>query len=96
MSSPNIKILLFDEENEEKISAHGLSIHQVLQLLDNVHIIIPNRKQRRGIFLLIGRDNNNICISVPIEPTDKRGMWRPITAWPSKKGEETILNKNVR
>jgi len=96
MSSPNIETFLFDEENEEEIYAHGLSNDRVLQLLENKHVIMPNRKRRRGLFLIIGRDNGGTCISTPIEPTNKSGIWRPITAWPSKKGEITLLNKNVR
>ena len=96
MSSPRIETFIFDEENEEKISAHGLSIYRVLQLLDNKHIIMPNRKRRRATFFIIGRDNSGTCISVPIEPTHQNGIWRPITAWPSKKSEETILKKYER
>lgn len=88
MSSPRIEYFLFDEENEKEISAHGLSIYQVFQLLDNVHIIMPNRKQRRGEFPLIGRDNSGICISVPIEPTHKSGLWRPIPRGLLKKAKK--------
>ena len=96
MSSPHIDTFLFDEENEEKISAHGLSVYRVVQLLDNKNIIMPNRKRRRGKYLIIGRDNGGTCISVPIEPTHLSRIWRPITAWPSKKSEKTILEKNER
>ena len=96
MSSPHIDTFLFDEENEEKISAHGLSVYRVVQLLDNKNIIMPNRKRRRGKYLIIGRDNGGTYISVPIESTNKYGLWRPITAWPSKKGEKTILKKYER
>lgn len=96
MSSPRIETFLFDDENEEKIISHGLSVLRVIQVLDNLCIIFPNRKRRRGIYLIIGRDNGGTCISIPIERTQISGVWRPITAWPCKKGEETILNKNER
>jgi uncharacterized DUF497 family protein len=96
MSSPSIETFLFDDENEEEISAHGLSVNRILQILDNIYITLPNRKRRRGEYLVIGRDNGGTCISVPIESTNTYGLWRPITAWPSKKSEETILKKNER
>jgi len=96
MSSPRIDDFLFDEENEEEITSHGLSIIRVLQILENVSITMPNRKQRRGQYLIVGRDNGGTCISAPIEPTFKKGLWRPITAWPSKKSEEAILKKRER
>ena len=96
MSRPRVETFLFDEENEEKILSHGLSIDQVVQVLTHLKVILPNRKRRRGLFLLIGRDNGGNCISLPIEKTYVNGVWRPITAWLSKKGEETILRKNER
>jgi hypothetical protein len=94
MSSPRIDTFLFDDENEDEIIAHRLSVYRVLQVLDNIHVTLPNRKGRRGLYLIIGRDNGGTCISVPIERTNRVGIWRPITAWPCKKGEETILRKN--
>ena len=96
MSSPYIETFLFDEDNEEKIIAHKLTVRQVIQILDNLYIIIPNKKKRRGLYLIIGRDNGGTCISVPIERTGVAGIWRPITAWPCKKGEKTLLKKNER
>jgi hypothetical protein len=48
----------------------------VLQLLDRVHTIKRNRKQRRATHLLIGRDRQGRCIAVPIEPTPYRTEWR--------------------
>jgi uncharacterized DUF497 family protein len=96
MSSPLIETFLFDDENEEEFSNHGLSTNNVLQILDNFYVILPNRKHRTGKYLIIGRDNGGNYISTPIEPTNINGIWRPITAWKSKKGEETILRKCER
>ncbi len=94
MSSPLIRSFLFDEENEEKITARGLSLYRVLQVLDNAHIILKNRKRQRGVFLVIGRDNGGSCIAIPIERSYTPNLWRPITAWPCKKCEYTILRRN--
>ncbi len=58
MSTPDIVEFLFDGENEEKVAAHGLSIRQVAEVLDNEHRIVPNRKGWRGLYLVIGRDNS--------------------------------------
>lgn len=96
MSSPLVNGFRFDEENEDEISAHGLSINQVQQILGNFSVILRNRKQRRALYLMIGRDNGGSCISVPIEPTNEKGLWRPVTAWYSKSSEVTILKKVER
>lgn len=93
MSSPRIEAFLIDDENEEKFAAHGLSVIQVLQVLDNVHAVLRNRKRRRGIYLIIGRDDGGTCIAVPVEPTHELTLWRPITAWPCKPHEKTLLEK---
>jgi|WetSurMetagenome_2_1015567.scaffolds.fasta_scaffold142879_2 uncharacterized DUF497 family protein len=96
MSSPLIEEFLFDELNEAKINSHGLSIHQVAQVLENTHVIIHNRKQRRGLYLLIGKDRGGNCISIPIEKTYHPKLWRPITAWFSKNSERTLIEKRER
>lgn len=93
MSSPRIEAFLIDDENEEKIVSHGLSVRQVLQLLDNVHVVLRNRKRRRGLYLIIGSDSGGACIAVPVEPTHEAAVWRPITAWPCKTYERTLLEK---
>lgn len=96
MSSPHVESFLFDDENEEKIMSHGLSAYRVMQVLGNTHVILPNKKRRRGMYLIIGRDNGGSCISIPVERTHDPLLWRPVTAWLSKVGEETILKKKER
>ena len=90
MSSPQINTFLFDDENEEEIAVHGLSAYRVMQVLDNIHIVIRNKKRRRGIYLIIGRDNGGSCIAIPVERTHTATIWRPITAWPCKKGTADV------
>ena len=91
MSTPTITDFLFDNDNEEKIDGHGLTVRQVRQVLDSVHVIAANRKSRRGLYLVIGRDHGGAAITIPVEPTRVSDLWRPITAWPSKKHEAARL-----
>lgn len=91
MSMPDVADFLFDDENEDKIAAHGLTPRRVLQVLENAHIIAPNRRGRRAPVLIVGRDNGGACISIPIEPTNHPLVWRPVTAWPSKENERQRL-----
>ena len=93
MSRPHVEAFFIDEENEEKFAKHGISVRQALEVLENIHIVLKNRKQRRGIYLLVGRDNSGMCISIPVERTHQATLWRPITAWPCKSHEETLLEK---
>ena len=91
MSTPDIADFAFDDDNDDKIASHGLTIRRVVQVLDNPHVLVPNRKARRGAFLVIGRDNGGAAISIPVEATHDPAVWRPITAWPSKPHEEAKL-----
>jgi len=93
LSSPEISDFLIDEDNEEKFAAHGISALQVLQILENSHLVVPNRRGRRGIFLVVGRDNSGSCVAVPVEPTHIVNLWRPITAWPCKASELAQLTR---
>ncbi len=88
---PRVTSFLFDDDNEEKLAAHGLTIEEVDQILDEEHVIVPNRKGRRAPILLIGRNRGGWCIAVPLEPTYDVGCWRPITAWPCKASELRLL-----
>jgi hypothetical protein len=88
-----VKSFCFDELNESKIDSHTFTLDQIVQVLEHRHVIVPNRKARRGLYLVIGRDDAGSCISIPIEPTGDPEVWRPVTAWPSKSVENFVLEQ---
>jgi hypothetical protein len=94
MSMPDVAGFLFDDENEEEMAVHGLTPRRVIQVLENNHIVVPNRRERRAQYLIVGRDNGGACITVPIEPTRDPLVWRPVTAWPSKDYERQWLERS--
>ena len=77
----------FDDENEDEIAAHGITPKQVLQVLDGPYLLKKNRRRRRATHLIIGRDRQQQCIAIPVEPTPMRKIWRPVTAWYCKAHE---------
>lgn len=52
MSSPRIYEFLFDDENESKFAAHGIDAVEVDSILDRPFVTKPNRKGRRGLYLV--------------------------------------------
>jgi hypothetical protein len=94
MSMPDVADFLFDHENEEEMAVHGLTPRRVIQVLENKHIVVPNRRRRRAQFLIVGRDNGGASISIPIQPTGDPLVWRPVTAWPSKDHERQRLERS--
>jgi hypothetical protein len=91
-SPPRVLDFAIDDENVDKMWEHGITPSQVLQVLGNRPLTVVNRKERRGLYLLIGRDDGGRCIAVPVEPTHDPEVWRPITAWPCKAHEEGRLS----
>ena len=89
-----IRGFLYDDVNEAKFWVHRIRPEQVDQILDDAIVVVPNRRERRGAYLVIGRDWSGACIAVPIEPTPRRGIWRPITAWPCKESEAARLARS--
>ena len=69
MSMPDVADFLFDHENEEEMAVHGLTPRRVIQVLENNHIVVPNRRRRRARYLIVGRDNGGASITVPIQAT---------------------------
>ena len=92
---PVVSGLAFDDVSREKMAIHGISERRALEVLDDPHIIVPNRKDRRGTYLLIGRDHGGACVALPIEPTRDPVIWRPITAWPCKDNERARLQRSA-
>lgn len=88
---PRIADFMFDDENIDKMWEHGVRPRQVRQVLDNRPAVAVNRKGRRGLWMVIGRDNGGACITIPVEPTSDPTVWRPITAFPCKESEEARI-----
>ena len=92
---PRVSDFAFDDLNVDKMGMHGITDRRARQLLDGPHIIVRNRKGRRGTYLLIGRDHGGACIAVPIEPTSEAEVWRPITGWLCKEHEKARLQRSI-
>lgn len=96
MPTITVAALVIDEVNEDKFWGDGgsnrrLTADQVLQVLEHPFVIVRNRKERRALYLLVGRDSSGTCIAIPIEPTYDPVVWRPITAWRCKEAEKALL-----
>ena len=66
------------------MAIHGLTPERILEVLDRPFLMVGNRKGRRASHLIVGRDRTGACISIPVEATAERGIWRPVTAWSCK------------
>ena len=91
MPSVAVEAFVIDDGNEEKFWSHSLTREDVLEVLGNRRVVIRNRKDRAADYLLIGRNDRNRCLTIPIVPTSDPYTWRPVTAWPCKPSEAAKL-----
>ncbi len=62
-------------------------------MLDNDHVLMPNRKRRSPRRFLIGETNAGRKLTVVVERTRDAGSWRPVTAWNSRADEIATFNR---
>lgn len=79
----------FDEHNEPKFAAHGVSVGEVAQVLDDDFRVFRNKKSGSASHRMIGRTHGGRLLTIPIVETLVEGRWRPITAWDSSSAERT-------
>ena len=73
---------VFDDQNVDKLGAHGVNLDELNQLLENVYTIARNRKSRAAGFIVRGITNGGRRLVVPADPIPgDTDAWRPITAW---------------
>lgn len=77
----------------DKIEERGISPDQLYAVLEGFRTVIRNRKHRTAPYVPLGRDDQGRCLAIPIVPTDDRYVWRPVTAWYCKPGEEAKLRQ---
>ncbi len=76
----DVRELVFDAVNEAKIADHGVTIIDVLDVLDMEPRFFVNRRARRASHVMVGPTHAGRVLVVPIEDWG-RGVWRPVTAF---------------
>lgn len=72
--------LVFDALNERKLADHGVTIMDVLEVMDIQPRFFANRRARRASHVMIDPTRSGRVLVVPIEDWG-RGIWRPVTAF---------------
>ena len=87
MSRVRVDYLAFDEVNTPKLAAHGVSVAAARQVLDTAPRLFRNTSPGGAPFVLIGPDDSDRLITLPIDPTAWADTWRPRTGYPSSAAE---------
>lgn len=76
----DVNELVFDDLNEVKFADHGISLMDVLEVLDREPRFYVNRRDRRASHVMVGSSLDGRLLVIPIEDWG-RGIWRPVTAF---------------
>ena len=79
----DVQRLRFDDQNEEHIARHGVTIGEIEQVWLDEPLYFPNRRGRHAAYLMIGRTYGGRLLTVPLAGDRTVGDFRPITAWDS-------------
>lgn len=79
----DIHELLIDDDNTDKMHAHGVSVAIAFELLDGLPRALPNHVEGGAPYLLVGPTSMGF-VSLPMDPTSEYGLYRPRTGYPSK------------
>ena len=78
-----ISDLEIDDDNREEMHRHRVSPRHAFELLDGTPEALPNRGTTNAPYLLVGPTSRGF-VTLPIDPTNTHGLWRPRTGYPSK------------
>jgi len=91
---PRIDELEFDEHNEEELARHGIDPLQVYAMLAGRPLFVRNKRRRAATYKAIGLDSSGAMLTIAITATAVPRRWRPVTGWPSTRGEVTLWRKH--
>ena len=91
---PRVFDLEIDEWNESECARHGVDADtELFEVLDEKPVFLPNKGRHRAPMVMIGPTSSGRLLTVPLVPTDRDGVWRPATAWPSSQSERSRYEK---
>jgi uncharacterized DUF497 family protein len=91
-----VEFLAWDDDNEEHVYQHVDPDWVDDMFEEGDWVVAPNKKhQPRQRRRMIGRTPGGQMLTVVIEPTDVRGVWKPITAYLSEPNEVRFYQRQT-
>lgn len=93
--------IAFDEEftehmSERRYNKHDVSPSEILEARWNNPQYFENPRPGRAPIYLVGKTIDDRYIVVPIEPTDRWGRWRVVTAYEANAHHRHAYEEGVR
>jgi hypothetical protein len=71
---------------------NGITLAHAYELLDGAPRALPNHVEDGAELILVGPTSRGM-VTIPIDPTDEYGVWKPRTGYPSKDADIQRYNK---
>lgn len=85
-----VEDLLITDVNEAEMNAHGIEVKEALSVLeiDQYEVFAnPSDDPAAAPLVLVGPSSDHLLLTIPIDPTDVDGVYRPRTAYPSGRAQ---------
>jgi len=79
----------WDDGNETELRGHSISPRDVEDVFMDRPIWVPNKRERSGDWLMLGRNRGGRRLTVVVKWDEVRRVLRPITGWDTSQGERT-------
>ena len=81
--------------NESEMHRHGVSVREVLQVVEGEFELLQNANVHTATHLIVGKTLGGRWLTIPIAPTSQPGVWRPATAFPARKADRAKLKRQT-
>lgn len=89
--------LVWHEENEEHLARHGVTAAETEQVFLNGPTWVPNKKNRRGVWKIVGWTDGGRALTIVINVRDDVAALEVITGYDATVGDVTrYLSKRRR
>ncbi len=88
-----IYFLEIDDENEEHLGRHGISVEEAEELTGNDYVTARNPREPENRILMIGRTDGGRVLTVVLEATRDDAIWRPVTGWDATVAQRRLLDQ---
>lgn len=88
--------LEIDDDVEDHIARHGVTVRELMEVLENPHLTYPNADEGEGRMYLLGFTSKGRPLKASLAPTADSGTWRPVTAFPATPDDIKLFTRYVR
>lgn len=85
-----VEILVIEDDREEHIAKHKITIDEVIEIVSGDYVYIQGKHER---WLLVGKTKKERFLSIIVGQRKKKNTYGLVTARPSRREEKSFFNE---